>query len=58
MTENKLEIIKLILENGNAEQAVRTFAEIIAFVSKQHEANQQQAVAGRELMYQTSQGML
>ena len=57
MTENKLELIKLILENDNLEQAVLTVAEIISCFSKQHELSQEQVVADRELMYQTSQGM-
>ena len=57
MTETKAEIIKLILENDDLEQAVRNVADIISYFSKQHELNQEQAVAVQELMHQTSQGM-
>ena len=52
MTEKQIEIIKLILENDNVEQAVLTFADIISFVSKQHVTNQQQAVADQQLSHQ------
>ena len=54
MTENKTEIIKLILENGNVEEAVRTVADIISYFSKQHELNQERVVVDQELRYQTS----
>lgn len=54
MTENKTEIIKLILENGNVEEAVRTAADIISYFSKQHELNQERVVVDQELRYQTS----
>ena len=54
MTENKLEIIKLILENDNVEQAVHTVADIISCFSKQHELTQEQVVVGQELVHQTS----
>ena len=52
MTETKAEIIKLILENDDVEQAVRTVADIISYFSKQHELNQEQVVAVQELMHQ------
>ena len=58
MTETKAEIIKLILENGNVEEAVRTVADIISYFSKQHELDQERVVADQELVYQVSQGML
>lgn len=58
MTENKLEIIKLILENDNPEQAVRTVANIISYFSKQHELSQEQVVAVQDLLGQVHQGML
>ena len=52
MTENKAEIIKLILENDDVEQAVRTVADIISYFSKQHELNQEQVAVVQELMHQ------
>ena len=57
MTENKAEIIKMILENDSAEEAVRIVADIISYFSKPHELTQQQVVAVQELMYQYHQGM-
>ena len=57
MTENKLEIIKLLLENDNLDQAVQTVAEIISYFAKQHESNQEQVVADPQVMYQTYQAM-
>ena len=54
MTENKLEIIKLILENDNVEQAVQTVADIISYFSKPHELTQEQAVADPQAVYQMS----
>ena len=44
MTGSKTEIIKLILENDNVEQAVKIFADIIDFL-KQNEASEEQVVA-------------
>jgi hypothetical protein len=44
MTENTKEIIKLIIENGNAEEAVMIFAKIIDFL-KHHEASEEQVSA-------------
>ena len=57
MTENKLEIIKLILENGNVEEAVRTVADIISYFSKPHELNREQVAVVQGLIHQVSQGM-
>ena len=57
MTENKAEIIKMILANDNVEEAVRTVADIISYFSKQHELTQKQVVAVQELMHQVHQGM-
>ena len=54
MTENKTELIKLILENDNPEQAVMTFAAIIDLL-KQHEEFEEQASAYLQTSYQTSQ---
>ena len=44
MTENKTEIIKLILESDNVEQAIKVLADIIDFL-KQNEASEEQVVA-------------
>ena len=44
MTDTKAEIIKLILENGNKEQAVMIFAKIIDFL-KQNEASEEQVAS-------------
>ncbi len=41
MTEKEMELIKLLLENDNPEQAVKTFAAIIDFL-KHHEASEEQ----------------
>lgn len=45
MTENKTELIRLILENDNPEQAVMTAAAIILDLLTQHEASGEQASA-------------
>lgn len=45
MTENKVELIKLILENDDLEQAVLTAAAIISDFLKQHELDQEATVA-------------
>ena len=45
MTANKVELIKLILENGNVDQAVLTAAAIISDFLKQHESSQEQTAA-------------
>ena len=44
MTENERELMKLIFENDNADQAVMIFAKIIDFL-KQNEASEEQVVA-------------
>lgn len=44
MTDNKAELIRLILENDNPEQAVMTFAAIIDLL-KQHETAEEQIAA-------------
>ena len=54
MTENKTELIKLILENDNPEKAVMVFAAIIDLL-KQHEAFEEQASVYLQTSYQTSQ---
>lgn len=45
MTDNKMELIKLILENDNPEQALMLANAIILDALKQHEAPEEQAVA-------------
>ena len=45
MTENKVALIKLILENVDLEQAVLTAAAIISDFLKQHESSQEQTAA-------------
>jgi hypothetical protein len=54
MTDNEKELINLILENDNPEQAVMTFAAIIDLL-KQHEAFEEQASVCLQTSYQTSQ---
>lgn len=54
MTENKLELIKLILENANVEEAVLTAAAIISDFRKQYESPEEQTavcppVCGQDL---------
>ena len=53
MTENKAEIIKLLLENDNPEEAVKIFAKIIGFL-KQNEASEEQVSAFLRTNCQTS----
>ena len=43
MTENKTELIRLILENDNPEQAVLTIANVIFDFLKQHELHQEES---------------
>ena len=45
MSENKVELMKLILENDNLDQAVLTAAAIIFDCLKQHESSQEQIAA-------------
>lgn len=45
MTENKVELIKLILENDDLDQAVLTAAAIISDFLTQHESSEEQAAA-------------
>ena len=42
MIDNKVELLKLILESVNLEQAVLTAATIISDLLKQHESDQEQ----------------
>ena len=45
MTENKVELIKLIRENDNPEQALMTATVIILGFLKQHESSEEQVPA-------------
>ena len=45
ITENKTELLRLILENDNPEQAVMTAAAIIFDLLKQHGSSQEQVSA-------------
>ena len=45
MTENKVELVKLILENDDLDQAVLTAAAIISDFLKLHESSQEQIAA-------------
>lgn len=45
MTDNEQELIKLIRENDNPEQALMTAAVIILGFLKQHESSEEQVVA-------------
>ena len=42
MTDNKVELVKLIIENDDLDQAVLTAAAIIFDFLKQHESSQEQ----------------
>ena len=53
MTENEKEVLRLILENDNPEQAVMTFAAIIDRLM-QHEATERQASVCLQTSCQTS----
>lgn len=53
MTDNTVELIKLLLENDDVEQAVLTAAAIISDFLKQHESSQEQSVACQQVFYQT-----
>ena len=45
MTENKMELIRLILENNNPEQAIMTAAAIILDLLTQPESSEEQVSA-------------
>ena len=45
MSENKTELLRLILENDNPEQAVMAAANIILNLLTQHESSEEQASA-------------
>ena len=45
MTENEMELIKLIRENDKPEQALMTAAVIILGFLKQHESSEEQVLA-------------
>ena len=46
MTENYTELIRLILENDNPEQAIMTADVIIRGLLKQHESSEEQVSVG------------
>ena len=52
MSNNLIELLKLILENDNPEQAVLTAAEII-FDYQQHELRQEENAAFQQVNFQT-----
>lgn len=54
MTENKMELIRLFLENDNPEQAIMTAAVIIQSLLKQHESSEEQVVACLQVCGQTN----
>ena len=54
MTENKIELIRLILESDNIEQAIMTAAVIIRGLLMQPEASEEQVSAFLQTSYQTS----
>ena len=52
MTENTVELLKLILETVDVEQAVLTAAAIISDLLKQHESDQEQVAACLPVTFQ------
>ena len=54
MTDNTVELIKLILETVDVEQAVLTAAAIISDFLKQNEFHQEENVACQQVTYQTN----
>ena len=58
MTVNKVELLKLILENDDVEKAVLTVAAIISDLLKQHESDQEQVVEYQDVLCQTSPTLL
>ena len=55
MSNNLIELLKLILENDNPEQAVLSVANIISDYSKQHELHQEEIFACHPASSQTIQ---
>lgn len=53
MTDYKTELIRLILENDNIEQAIITASVIISGLLKQHESSEEQASACLSVCDQT-----
>ena len=54
MSENKTELLKLILENDNLEQAIMTANAIILDFLKQHESSEEQVFACLQVCGQTN----
>lgn len=50
MTENEKELIKLIRENDNPEEALMTATVIILGYLKQHESSEEQAAVGSPVL--------
>ena len=55
MTDIKVELLKLILENDNPDQAVLTVAAIISDFLKQHESHQEQVAVCQQVIDQANQ---
>ena len=53
MTDHKTELIRLILENDNIEQAIMTASVIISDLLKQHESSEEPSSAPLEVVSQT-----
>ena len=51
MTENEIELIRLIRENDNSEQALMTATVIILDFLKQHESSEGQALVSPSVLY-------
>ena len=54
MTDNKTELIRLILENDNIEQAIMTASAIINDLLKQHELLEEQILSCLQVIDQKS----
>ena len=52
MTDNKVELVKLILENDDLDRAVLTAAAIISDFLAQHESDQEQVAACLPVTFQ------
>ena len=57
MTENKMELIRIIFENDNPEQAILTAAAIIGDLLMQHELLEEQIFADLQASGRTSQAL-
>ena len=57
MTENKMELIRIIFENDNPEQAILTAAAIIGDLLTQHELLEEQIFVDLQASGRTSQAL-